>query len=46
MLLEFYKFLCEEKNFVYLNGKNVLQPKLQQIVGEFIEKDEKNYRLL
>ena len=41
MLLEFYKFICEEKNFVYLNGKNVLQPKLQQIVGEFIEKGEK-----
>ena len=41
MLLEFYKFICEEKNFVYLNGKNVLQPKLQQIVGELIEKGEK-----
>ena len=46
MPLEFYKFIYEEKNFVYLNGKNVLQPKVLQIIGEFIEKDEKNHRLL
>ena len=46
MPLEFYKFICEEKNFVYLSGKNVLQPKVLQIIGEFIEKDEKNHRLL
>ena len=44
--IEFYKFICQEKNFLYLNGKNVLQPKVLQIIGEFIEKDEKNYRLL
>ena len=46
MPLEFYKFIFEEKNFVYLSGKNVLQPKVLQIIGEFIEKDEKNHRLL
>ena len=33
MLLDFYKFICEEKNFVYLNGKYVLQPKVLQIIG-------------
>ena len=44
--IEFYKFICQEKNFLYLNGKNVLQPKVLQIIGEFIETDEKNYRLL
>ena len=26
MQLEYYKSICEEKNFIYLNGKNVLQP--------------------
>ena len=46
MPIEFYKFICEEKNFLYLNGKNVLQPKVLQIIAEFIEADEKNYRLL
>ena len=46
MPLDFYKFIFEEKHFVYLNGKNILQPKVLQIIGEFIEKDEKNYRLL
>ena len=44
--LDFYKFIFEEKHLIYLNGKNILQPKVQQIIGEFIEKDEKNYRLL
>ena len=46
MPIEFYKFICEEKNFLYLNGKNILQPKVLQIIAEFIEADEKNYRLL
>ena len=31
---------------MYLNGKNVLQPKVLQIITEFIEADKKNYRLL
>ena len=46
MPIEFYKFICEEKTFLYLNGKNILQPKVLQIIAEFIEADEKNYRLL
>ena len=36
MPIEFYKFICKEKNFLYLNGKNVLQPKVLQIIAEFI----------
>ena len=46
MLIEFYKFICEQKNFLYMNGKNALQPKVLQIIAEFIETDLKNYRLL
>ena len=46
MPIEYYKFICEEKNFIYLNGKNVLQPKVLQTIADFIEKDEKNFKLL
>ena len=46
MPLEYYKFICEEKNFIHLNGKNVLQLTALQIIVDFIEKDEKNLKLL
>ena len=46
MLIEFYKFICEQKKFMYLNGKNALQPKVFQIITKFIEADKKYYRLL
>ena len=38
MSIEYYKFICEENNFLYLNGRNVLQPKVLQIVADFIKK--------
>ena len=38
MPIEYYKYICEEKNFLYLNGKNVLQPKVLQIIADSIEK--------
>ena len=41
MPIEYYKFICEEKNFMYLNGKDVLQPKGLQIIADFIEKNKK-----
>ena len=34
-LLKFYKRICKEQNFLYLNGKYVLQPKVVDI-NEFI----------
>ena len=46
MPAEFYTHICQEKNILYLNGKNVLQPKVLQIISEFIETDENKYRLL
>ena len=43
MPAEFYKFICLEKNFLYLNGKNILYPRVAEIISEFIHEDEKNY---
>ena len=42
----FYKHICQEENFIYLNGKNVLQPKVSETIMSFLKKDEKNYLLL
>ena len=29
MPAQFYKFICREENFIYLKGKNVLQPSVR-----------------
>ena len=46
MPAQFYKFICREENFLYLNGKNVLQPKVSKILTNFVAGNEKNYVLL
>ena len=46
MLPEFYKFICKQENFSYLNGKNVLHPKIADITCRFICEDEENYKKL
>ena len=33
---QFYQHICKEKNFLYLNEKNVLQPKVSEIITEFL----------
>ena len=33
---DFYRYICEEKNFIYLNGRDVGQPGVLEIVGGFI----------
>ena len=43
---KFYKHVCLEGNFVNLNGKNVLYPKVAEIILDFIQKDEKKYNLV
>ena len=43
---KFYKHVCKEKNFLYLNSKNVLQPKVLEIITDFLSEDENNYREL
>ena len=42
----FYKHICKEQNFLYLNGKNVLQPKVVEIITDFIREYESNYKQL
>ena len=42
----FYKHICKEQNFFYLNGKNVLQPKVVEIITDFIKEDKNNYKQL
>ena len=46
ILPEFYRYICEEKNFIYLNGKDVGQPGVLEIVGGFIDQGKQNLRIL
>ena len=43
MPVKFYRHICKETNFLYLNGKNVLQPKVSEIINEYLDKDTNNY---
>ena len=43
---EFYRYICEGDNFLYLNGKNVSRPGVLEIVGSFIDMEKKNLRML
>ena len=38
----FYKHICDNENFMYLNGKNVLYVKTAQIVMSYLDKDPTN----
>ena len=38
---DFYRYICEEKNFVYLIGRDVGQPGVET-VGSFIDQGKKN----
>ena len=40
---EFYRHICEEKNFVNLNGRDVGQHGALEIVGNFIDQGKKNF---
>ena len=42
----FYRFICQEGNFLYLNGRDVSQPGVFEIVGKFVDQDKNNLRLL
>ena len=41
---KFYKLICKEKNVLYLNHKNVLQPKVLEVITDFLREDENNYK--
>ena len=40
---KFYKYICKNNNFLYLNGKNVLQPKVSDIITDFYNEDKNSY---
>ena len=42
----FYTYICQEKNFLYLNGRDVCQPRVLEIVGGFIDQGKENLRML
>ena len=37
MLQRFYQHICKAKHFLYLSGKNVLQPKVSETISEFLQ---------
>ena len=39
----FYKHIYQPDNFLYLNGKNVIYPRVAEIVMNYIEADNKNF---
>ena len=39
---EFCRYICEEKNFIYLNGRDVGQPGVLEIVGGVIDQKNEN----
>ena len=41
---KFYKHIWKEINFLYLNGKNVRQPKVLEVITKFLNEDENNYK--
>ena len=42
----FYRFICQEDNFRYLNGRDVSQLGVLEIVEKFVDQDKNNLRLL
>ena len=40
----FYKHICRKDNFMYMNGKNVLYPRVAEILSEHIKKDGRNFQ--
>ena len=42
ILSDFYRYICEEKNFIYLNGRDVGHSGVLEIVGGFIDQGKQN----
>ena len=43
---EFYRYICQDDNFKYLNARDVNQSGVLEIVGKFIDQKKDNLRLL
>ena len=44
MARNFYRHICKEQNFLYLNGKNALQPKVLGKIHDFLKESDNNYK--
>ena len=44
--VEFYRYICQGENFKYLNGRDVTQAGVLEIVGKFINQQKENLRML
>ena len=42
----FYKYICQEEILFILTEKNVLQPRVSEIITGFLKQNEKTYVLL
>ena len=42
-LQKLYQHICKENNFLYLNGKNVLLPKVSEEINEYLNEDTETY---
>ena len=43
---DFYRYICEEAHFIYLNGHDVCHSGILEIVGKFIDQSKENLRML
>ena len=41
MPASFYKYIYQEENFFYLNGKSAMQPKVSEIISSFLSQSPK-----
>ena len=46
ILSDFYRYVCDEKNFLYLNGRDVGHAGVLEIAGNFINQEKQNLRML
>ena len=44
--IEFYRCICDEKNFVYLDGQEITHGKVLEIVCNFFDESDENITLL
>ena len=43
---ELYRYICKDENFKNLNGRDVSQPVVLEIIGSFIDQGKENLRML
>ena len=44
--IEFYRYICKENNFIFLNGRDLNHPGVLEIVGKRIDQKKENLRML